>query len=89
MARSNFTATSLLDISRFFRAKAKYCHEIGQEKGLTAVAKREWRAQELTYIECAIILESTKIKGKDSALATDIYSPDEADEIADKEEGIN
>lgn len=89
MARNNFTATSLADIARFFRAKAKYCHEIGMEKGLTAVAKREWRAQELTYIECAIILESTKIKEKPSAVGTDIYSPDEADEMADKEEGIN
>ena len=88
MARTNFTATSLGDIARFFRAKAKYCHEIGMEKSLTAVAKREWRAQELTFIECALILEATTIKSKPVALA-DVYSPDEADAIADKEEAPN
>jgi len=86
MARTNFTATSLADIARFFRAKSRYCHEMGMEKNLTTVAKREWRAQELTFLECAFILESTTIKSKSTPLA-DVYSPDEADEIAEKELG--
>jgi hypothetical protein len=88
MPRTNFTATSLADIARFFRAKSRYCHEMGQEKALTTIAKREWRAQELTFLECAFILESTTIKRR-SAVGTDIYSPDEADEMADKLEGID
>jgi hypothetical protein len=89
MARTHFTATSLADIARFFRSKARYCHEIGQEKGLTTNAKREWRAQELTFIECALILEATTIKRRgDSSATPDVYSPEEADEMADKLEGI-
>ena len=87
MPRSNFTATSLADIARFFRAKSRYCHEMGQEKNITTVAKREWRAQELTFLECAFILESTRIKSSATPSLPDIYSQDEAEEIADKEEG--